>query len=95
MRKTLLLVFIHGFKVRPLAARDSCDEPFARSHLSLLDLVLTIIIQGGDDTFATFPEHLRALVSHALPKIDVIALTYPRFETRGDLKDCVARFKEW
>ncbi|KAI1611178.1 hypothetical protein EDD36DRAFT_443368 [Exophiala viscosa] len=64
MRKTLLLVFIHGFK-------------------------------GGDDTFATFPEHLRALVSHALPNIDVIALTYPRFETRGDLKDCVARFKEW
>ena len=64
MRKTLLLVFVHGFK-------------------------------GGDDTFGTFPEHLRALISHALPKVDVLAVTYPRFETRGELKDCVARFREW
>ncbi|KIY03730.1 uncharacterized protein Z520_00421 [Fonsecaea multimorphosa CBS 102226] len=64
MRKTLLLVFIHGFK-------------------------------GGDDTFAVFPEHLRALVSHALPNIDVVTVTYPKFETRGELSDCVARFREW
>ncbi|OAL27464.1 hypothetical protein AYO20_09747 [Fonsecaea nubica] len=64
MRKTLLLVFIHGFK-------------------------------GGDDTFAVFPEHLRALVSHALPNIDVVTVTYPKFETRGELRDCVARFREW
>ncbi|KIX08234.1 uncharacterized protein Z518_02890 [Rhinocladiella mackenziei CBS 650.93] len=63
MRKTLLLVFIHGF-------------------------------QGGDNTFGTFPEHLRALVSHALPDIDVVAVTYPKFETRGELKDCVTRFRE-
>ncbi|KAJ9602949.1 hypothetical protein H2200_012729 [Cladophialophora chaetospira] len=63
MRKTLFLVFIHGFK-------------------------------GGDDTFAAFPEHLRALVSHALPDIDVVTTTYPRFETKGELKDCVARFRE-
>ncbi|KIW33803.1 uncharacterized protein PV07_00625 [Cladophialophora immunda] len=64
MRKTLLLVFIHGFK-------------------------------GGDDTFAVFPEHLRALVSHALPNIDVVTATYPKFETRGELRDCVARLREW
>ena len=64
MRKTLLLVFIHGFK-------------------------------GGEDTFGTFPEHLRALLTHALPKINVVALTYPRYETRGDLRECVARFREW
>ncbi|EXJ94218.1 hypothetical protein A1O1_02611 [Capronia coronata CBS 617.96] len=64
MRKTLLLVFIHGFK-------------------------------GGDDTFGSFPEHLRTLLSHALPNIDVVAITYPRFDTRGDLRDCVARFREW
>ena len=64
MRKTLLLVFIHGFK-------------------------------GGDDTFGTFPEHLRALISHALPKVDVLAVAYPRFETRGELKECVVRFREW
>jgi pimeloyl-ACP methyl ester carboxylesterase len=64
MRKTLLLVFIHGFK-------------------------------GGDDTFGKFPEHLRALISHALPKVDVLAVAYPRFETRGELKECVVRFREW
>ncbi|KAF7510358.1 hypothetical protein GJ744_006854 [Endocarpon pusillum] len=64
MRKTLLLVFVHGFK-------------------------------GGDDTFGTFPEHLRALLSHALPRIDVLAVQYPKFETRGELKDCVERFREW
>lgn len=64
MRKTLLLVFIHGFK-------------------------------GGDDTFGTFPEHLRALLSHALPQINVVAITYPKYETRGDLNECVVRFREW
>ncbi|KAL8933864.1 MAG: hypothetical protein Q9211_005542, partial [Gyalolechia sp. 1 TL-2023] len=40
-------------------------------------------------------EHLRALVSHALPQITVKAVTYPQFETRGDLGNCVSRFREW
>lgn len=64
MKKTLLLVFIHGFK-------------------------------GSDHTFRNFPQDLRALLSNALPKIDIVSVQYPQFETRGDLKDCVARFKEW
>lgn len=64
MKKTLLLVFIHGFK-------------------------------GGDDTFTSFPGHLAQLLRHALPKVRVIQLTYPKYETRGDLHDCVSRFKEW
>ncbi|KAF4551107.1 Hypothetical protein D9617_14g075630 [Elsinoe fawcettii] len=64
MRKTLLLVFIHGFK-------------------------------GGDDTFEKFPEHLRVLVSDLLPRIDVLSVVYPKFETRGELHDSVAKFKEW
>ncbi|KAA6408566.1 MAG: hypothetical protein FRX48_07648 [Lasallia pustulata] len=51
--------------------------------------------KGGDDTFGNFPEHLRALLSHALPNLSVAAVTYPKFETRGDLKDCVGRFREW
>ncbi|KAI9758995.1 MAG: Chitin synthase, class 7 [Chaenotheca gracillima] len=51
--------------------------------------------KGDDNTFGSFPEHLRAVVSHALPKIDVAAITYPTFETRGDLKECVGRFREW
>ncbi|KAL9598819.1 MAG: hypothetical protein Q9219_004238 [cf. Caloplaca sp. 3 TL-2023] len=49
--------------------------------------------KGDDNTFGGFPEHLRALVSHALPKITVKAVTYPRFETRGDLGYCVSRLQ--
>ncbi|KPI38566.1 uncharacterized protein AB675_4265 [Cyphellophora attinorum] len=64
MHKTLLLVFIHGFK-------------------------------GNDDTFATFPKHLQALVSNALPNISVTPLVYPKFETSGDLRKTVERFREW
>ncbi|KAJ5130677.1 uncharacterized protein N7515_006716 [Penicillium bovifimosum] len=64
MRKTLLLVFIHGFK-------------------------------GGDDTFGTFPEHLRVLASRALPAIEVVTAVYPKYETKGDLKKCVARVRDW
>jgi hypothetical protein len=63
-KKTLLLVFIHGFK-------------------------------GTDHTFENFPADLRALLSHTLPKIEVVSLQYPRYETRGDLRECVAKFKDW
>ncbi|TQN68945.1 hypothetical protein CSHISOI_06516 [Colletotrichum shisoi] len=67
MKKTLLLVFIHGFK-------------------------------GGDDTFGDkdgFTEQLRADVAAALPKINVNVVVYPKYETRGDLGDCVSRFRDW
>ncbi|KAG0648861.1 hypothetical protein D0Z07_4915 [Hyphodiscus hymeniophilus] len=47
--------------------------------------------KGGDDTFGGFPEQLRALVSHGLPKVDVQAIVYPKFETRGDLAECDLR----
>ncbi|KAJ5883640.1 uncharacterized protein N7473_010526 [Penicillium subrubescens] len=64
MRKTLLLVFIHGFK-------------------------------GGDDTFTSFPEKLRTVVGKALPAINVTTAVYPKYETKGDLKGCVGRFRDW
>ncbi|EME47310.1 hypothetical protein DOTSEDRAFT_69292 [Dothistroma septosporum NZE10] len=64
MKKTLLLVFIHGFK-------------------------------GTDHTFQSFPKDLKSALALSLRKIDVLAIQYPQYETRGDLKDCVARFKEW
>ncbi|KAI9790819.1 MAG: hypothetical protein M1816_004778 [Peltula sp. TS41687] len=51
--------------------------------------------KGDDNTFGGFTEHLQALVSHALPKINVVSVVYPKFETRGDLKSCVGRFREW
>ncbi len=64
MKKTLLLVFIHGFK-------------------------------GSDHTFHNFPTDVQALLAHTLPKIDVVTVQYPRFETKGELKGTVAKFKEW
>ncbi|KAK6816115.1 hypothetical protein RU639_009089 [Aspergillus parasiticus] len=64
MKKTLLLVFIHGFK-------------------------------GDDDTFGNFPEHVRALIGRALPAITVATVVYPKYQTRGDLKECVGHFREW
>lgn len=51
--------------------------------------------KGGDDTFRTFPSHLKAVLQHALPRVRVQAITYPKYETRGDLNECVSRFKEW
>ncbi|KAI1203737.1 hypothetical protein F5X97DRAFT_245 [Nemania serpens] len=54
--------------------------------------------KGGEDTFGAkseFAQHLAALLSVALPKIDVRAVTYPRYETRGDLEECVSRFRDW
>ncbi|GAM33383.1 hypothetical protein TCE0_004r00238 [Talaromyces pinophilus] len=53
------------------------------------------VCRGGNDTFLKFPDQLTALVRHALPNISVQYVTYPKFETRGDLKDCVGRFREW
>jgi hypothetical protein len=62
--KSLLLVFIHGFK-------------------------------GSDTTFRGFPQDLQAVLSHSLPHLRVLQAVYPSFETRGDLRQCVATFKEW
>ncbi|KAI0122598.1 hypothetical protein F4814DRAFT_214616 [Daldinia grandis] len=54
--------------------------------------------KGDDDTFgekSEFALHLAALVGSALPKVSVRAITYPQYETRGDLHECVARFRDW
>jgi hypothetical protein len=61
-----------------------CEEP-----------ILTSSWQGGDDTFGDFPQHLSRLAQHALPKVEVRAIVYPKFETRGDLAECVSRFRDW
>ena len=52
-------------------------------------------LQGDDNTFRNFPKHLQALVSHAVPNVDVVTLIYPKFETAGDLNKTVERFREW
>lgn len=51
--------------------------------------------KGDGDTFGAFPEHLRVMASHSLPpNLDVVVEVYPKFETRGDLKECVGRFRD-
>ncbi|KAI1826226.1 hypothetical protein F4861DRAFT_537333 [Xylaria intraflava] len=54
--------------------------------------------KGGEDTFGAkseFAQHLATLIRAELPKIDVRAVTYPKYETRGDLHECVSRFRDW
>ncbi|KAK3295821.1 uncharacterized protein B0H64DRAFT_396425 [Chaetomium fimeti] len=54
--------------------------------------------KGDDTTFGrnyAFVEHFRKLLTVALPKINVKAVVYPTFETRGDLGECVTRFSDW
>ncbi|RYP31804.1 hypothetical protein DL767_005535 [Monosporascus sp. MG133] len=54
--------------------------------------------KGGEDTFgekSEFSQHLAALLSAALPRVEVRAITYPKYETRGDLFECVNRFRDW
>lgn len=63
-------------------------------------LILCFIhgFKGGDDTFGDdykFTQDLRNLVAEALPKVDVRVLVYPQYETRGDLGECVSRFRDW
>lgn len=54
-----------------------------------------IIQKGGDHTFNDLPDRLRLLVRHALPMVKVVTAVYPQYETRGDLKECVNKFREW
>ncbi|OBT46513.1 hypothetical protein VE00_03355 [Pseudogymnoascus sp. WSF 3629] len=63
-RKTLLLVFIHGFK-------------------------------GDHKTFASFPDHVKTVLSPSLPNTTILPLVYPAYETRGDLAAAVASFRSW
>ncbi|KAG6365409.1 hypothetical protein INS49_007020 [Diaporthe citri] len=81
MKKTLILCFIHGFK----ASTHTLSFPSQPST-------------GGEETFGhkyAFTQHLRDLVAERLPKLDVQVLVYPKYETRGDLADCVSRFRDW
>ena len=108
-KKTLLLCFIHGFKVR---ASISSFGTSTQSDLVVMSLSCTCptpsllagqkfkanthCLQGDGDTFGTFPEYLRVMTSHALPSnLDVVVEVYPKFETRGDLKECVGRLRDW
>lgn len=86
MKKTVILCFIHGFKVRAPSSLTSDMRQMANTA------------KGDEKTFGDeyrFAEHLRGRVARALPKVNVKTLVYPTFETRGDLGDTVSRFRSW
>lgn len=63
-------------------------------------LLLTFIhgFKGGESTFGdnyAFTEDLRRRVAAALPKVTIAVEVYPKYETRGDLSECVSRFRDW
>jgi pimeloyl-ACP methyl ester carboxylesterase len=70
------------------------NEPTSAMKKTLL-LCFIHGFKGDDNTFGEFPANLKTLVAGALPKVNVQAIVYPRFETRGDLGECVARFRDW
>ncbi|PSR94610.1 hypothetical protein BD289DRAFT_459217 [Coniella lustricola] len=54
--------------------------------------------KGGEETFGhkyAFTQDLRTRLGALLPRLDVQVLVYPKYETRGDLVDCVSRFRDW
>ncbi|KAJ5682350.1 hypothetical protein N7462_005515 [Penicillium macrosclerotiorum] len=51
--------------------------------------------KGDDDTFGKFPENLQGVAAKALPAVKVATAVYPKYETKGDLKECVGKFREW
>jgi hypothetical protein len=84
MEKTLLLCFIHGFKVGTPVPSTAASNSYSA--------------KGSESTFGedyAFTEHLRQLVARELPKVNVKVLVYPKYETRGDLGECVERFRDW
>lgn len=38
---------------------------------------------------------MRTILQNALPNVTVKAITYPKYETKGDLLECVSRFRDW
>lgn len=57
-----------------------------------------LLPQGGESTFGEeyqFTRHLRDNLAKELPKLNVEVLVYPKYETRGDLGECVSRFTDW
>ncbi|WQF83666.1 Putative alpha/Beta hydrolase [Colletotrichum destructivum] len=84
MPRTLLLCFIHGFKVgRDRQQRDSTTDR------------ATNTIQGNDNTFHDFPDDLKRSVTKQLPDHRVESIVYPQYETKGELAQATEAFLSW
>ncbi|KAK8001189.1 hypothetical protein PG991_013411, partial [Apiospora marii] len=51
--------------------------------------------KGDDDTFQNFPLDLKKEVSNKLPDHNVESVVFPKYETRGELKQSTELFLDW
>ncbi|GJC96758.1 hypothetical protein ColKHC_05584 [Colletotrichum higginsianum] len=85
MPRTLLLCFIHGFKV----GRDRRQQRDPTTDRA------TNTIQGNDNTFHDFPDDLKRSVTKQLPDHRVESIVYPQYETKGELAQATEAFLSW
>jgi len=52
-------------------------------------------IQGSDNTFGEFRQHLQETIAQSLPDVLVTSVVYPKYETRGELAQTTGAFIEW
>jgi hypothetical protein len=79
-----------------MGSRQVLQAPTAQgkpSTLSNTNIILSI--QGDDDTFRNFPEHLKAAVNNGLPDDRVESVVYPKYETKGELGASTTAFLQW
>jgi hypothetical protein len=55
----------------------------------------TDTIQGSDNTFGEFPQHLQETIVQGLSDVLVTSVVYPKYETRGELAHTAGAFLEW
>lgn len=61
----------------------------------LLLLVLLHGFKGGADTFAAFPDRVVHTLSVSQPRVQVQAIVYPPYDTRGELITAVDNHVNW
>ncbi|KAI9591463.1 hypothetical protein BDF19DRAFT_454929 [Syncephalis fuscata] len=63
--------------------------------LQHLLLVFVHGFRGDDTTFEAFPDRLRQVLTNSLRDVDVDAVVYPQYATRGDFTQAVHSFCHW
>ncbi|PHH50473.1 2-oxoglutarate-Fe(II) type oxidoreductase [Ceratocystis fimbriata CBS 114723] len=75
-------------------------NPTIKNKMKQKTLLLCFIhgFKGDESTFGEdyrFTKVLRDIVAAELPDVNIETLVYPRYETRGNLGECVGRFRDW
>ncbi|KAF4776053.1 hypothetical protein HER10_EVM0003182 [Colletotrichum scovillei] len=89
MPRTLLLCFIHGFKVSSQQQQQAIDAPAQQAANKYK------FHKGNEDTFHDFPDDLKRSVTKQLPDHRVESIVYPQYETKGELAQATEAFLAW